>query len=75
MMNLSGIYSDKTIADKLMYIPNDYTQYYTFCILQLMVETFGHSTNQKSFKVPKVVKPANTKHYYKTLGTSVINTV
>ncbi len=35
---------DKTIADKLIYIPNDYTQNYPFCIFQLVVETFGLST-------------------------------
>ena len=34
----------KTMANKLMYIPNDDTQYYSFCRLQLVVETFGHST-------------------------------
>ena len=40
----SGIYSDKTLADKLMYIPNDDTQNNPFCRLQLVVEMFGHST-------------------------------
>ena len=31
-------------------------------------------TNQNSITAPKVVKPTNKKkHYYKTLGTSVIN--
>ena len=34
---------DKTMADKLMYIPNDVTQKYPFCRLQLVVETLGHS--------------------------------
>ena len=37
------------MTDKLMYIPNDYTQNYPFCKLQLVVETFKHSikwTNQ-----------------------------
>ena len=37
---------DKTIAVKLMYIPNDETQNYSFCRLQLVVETFGHSTKR-----------------------------
>ena len=27
---------DKTIADKLMYVPNDDTQNYSFCRLQLV---------------------------------------
>ena len=31
------------------------------------------SINQNSSKVPKVVEPTNKKTYYKTLGTSVIN--
>ena len=35
---------DKTMADKLMYIPNSNTQKYPSCRLQLVVETFGHST-------------------------------
>ena len=51
---LSRIKRDKTINDKLMYIQNDDTQNYTFCGLQLVVETFGHSTKQYSLKVPKV---------------------
>ena len=35
---------DKTMADKKMYIPNNDTQIYPFCRLQLVVETFGYST-------------------------------
>ena len=31
-----------TMADRLMYILNDDTQYYHFCRLQWVVETFGH---------------------------------
>ena len=30
---------DKTMVDKLMYIPNDDIQNYLFCILRLVVET------------------------------------
>ena len=41
-MDNPGIYRDKTMADKLMYIPNDDTQYYHFCILKIVVEMFGH---------------------------------
>ena len=33
----------KTMVDKLMYIPNQDTQNYPFCRLQLVIETFGHS--------------------------------
>ncbi len=32
------------MTDKLMYIPNDDTQNYPFSRLQLLVQTFGHST-------------------------------
>ena len=44
-----------------MYILKD-TQNYPFCRLQLVVETFRHlkePTDQRSIKVPKVVKPTN----------------
>ena len=55
------------MTDKLMYIPNEDTQNYPFCRLQLVVETFGHSTsepnNLNSTKVPKVVKPSNKKNF------------
>ena len=32
------------MADKLMYIPDNDTQTYFFCKLQLVVKTFEHST-------------------------------
>ena len=32
------------MADKVMYIPNDNTQNYSLCRLELVVETFGQST-------------------------------
>ena len=54
-----------------MYISNDNTQNYSFYRLQLVVETFEHSTywtNQsKSLKVPKVVKPTNKKKLLKNV--------
>ena len=40
----SWIIRDKTMADKLMYIPMDDTQNYPFFKLILVVETFQHST-------------------------------
>ena len=40
----SEILRVKTMVDNLMYIPNDYTQNSLFCRLQLVVETFEHST-------------------------------
>ena len=66
------------MAEKLMNIPNDDTQNYSFCRLQLMVKTFGQSTkwtNQSKFnKSPKdCLNQQIRKSYYKTLGTSVIN--
>ena len=39
-----GIQRDKTIANKLMYIPNEDTQNYLLCRLKLVVETFEHLT-------------------------------
>ena len=65
------------MADKLMYNPYDDTENYPFCRLQLVVETFGHSswwTNQSKFnKVSKLVKPtisqqANKKTLFKDFG-------
>ena len=53
------------MVDKLIYIPNDDPKNYPFCRLQLVVETFGHSTkltNQKSIKVSMVVKLTNKKN-------------
>ena len=42
------IADNETMADKLMYmnIPNDNTHNYPFFRLQLVFETFGHSTIQ-----------------------------
>ena len=34
----------KTMADKLIFIPNDDTQNYPFCRLKLVFETFEYST-------------------------------
>ena len=47
---------DKTMADKLMYIPNVNALKYLLWSLQL-----NKSTNLNSLKVPKVVKPLNKK--------------
>ena len=67
-----GIHKDKTKADKLMFILNDDTQNYLFSRLQLLVETFGHSTNeptnQNSINVPKAVNPTNTEILFKNFG-------
>ena len=64
---------DMTMADKLMYIPNDDTQNYLFCILQLIVERLD--TQLKFNKsLPKFLSQ-QLEHYYKTLGTSVINSL
>ena len=52
------------MADKLMYISNDDTQNYTFCRLQLVVETFGKPTNPNLIKVPRVVDSNNKKSLY-----------
>ena len=61
-----------------MITPNDDTQNYFFSRLQIVVETFEHSTlwsNQSKFtKVPKVGKPTKKKSLLiKLWGTSEIN--
>ncbi len=48
------------MADKLMYIPNNNKQNYFFCRLQLVVKTFGHSTN----KIHRSDKPLVNKMMY-----------
>ena len=40
----AGILGDKIMADRLMYVPNEDTQNYTFFKLQLVDETYGLST-------------------------------
>ena len=58
------------MAVKLMYIPKDDSQNYSYCRLKLVVETFGYSTlwsNQiKIAEVSKVVRPTNKTALYKT---------
>ena len=40
MQSWAGVQSDKNMASKLMYSPNDDIQNYPFCRLKLEVETF-----------------------------------
>ena len=51
------------MVDKLMYIPNNDAQNYTFCSLQLkqMDAQLNETNNKNSIKVPKVVKSTNKK--------------
>ena len=63
------------MADILMYIPNDNTQNYPFCILQLVVKTFGHSTkwtNQSKFNksLQRCKNQGIRERCYKTFGTN-----
>ena len=55
--------NDRTITEKLMYIPNDNTQNWHFCRLQLVVETswkqLNEPTNQNSITVQKLIEPTN----------------
>ncbi len=57
------------MADKLVYIYNDYKPNYTFC--NFVVKTLGHLTlwtnNWKFIKVPKVVKPTITENVKKNV--------
>ena len=66
------------MADKLMYIPIDDSKNFPFSKLQLVVKMFEHSTeriNKSKFnKSPRFfLSQRLRKHYYNTLGTSVIN--
>ncbi len=57
--------------EKFMYIPNDDKQNYSFCRLQLLIETFGHSIKIQC-KSLKLLSQKINKLYYKNLGTSVM---
>ena len=63
------------MADELMYIPNNDTQNYPYCRLQLVVRTLNLINQQIKIqlKSPKLLSQLIRKRYYKTLGTSVIN--
>ena len=50
------------MVDKLMYIPNDYTQnnpLFRSQLLETCDTQLNETTNQNSVKVPKVVEPTN----------------
>ena len=67
--------------DKLMYIPNDDTQKYFFCRLKYLFKSLNttslETTNQIQWKYLKFgnQRMIKIKHGYKTLGTSVINSL
>ena len=61
------------MTDKLMYTPNDDTQNYSFFRLQFFVEAFGHSNEPIKQNSIKVSQGIRKRYYYKTLGTSVLN--
>ena len=55
---------DETLADKMMYIPNDHTQNYPLCKLQLVIvkcldTQLNKPTNQSSIPVSKLVETTN----------------
>ena len=50
---LLGIQKNKTMADKLIYIPNDVTQNYQ---LKRLDNLLSKPTNQNSLEVHKVIK-------------------
>ena len=61
----------ETIADKLIFIPNDDTQNYSLCRLKLKIKTFQHSTlltNQS-----KLLSQRIRKRYHEILETSLFN--
>ena len=55
-----------TMADKLIYIPNDDAQNNWFKRLNTIID---NSTNNYSLKSPKILNQRIRKRYYKTLGT------
>ena len=58
------------MADKLMYIPNDFTQNYPFFRLQMEVKKgFDTHLNEPINQLRQRIR----KRYHKILGTSVIN--
>ena len=64
------------MADKLIYIPNNDTQNYSFYSLQCLQRLYTQlniPTNHNSIKIPKAVKQRITKRYFKNLFTSEIN--
>ena len=61
------------MTPKLMHSPKDNTQNYSFRWWKLLDNHLKERTNQNSVKVSKLLDQQIRKHYYKTLGTSVIN--
>ena len=53
------------MAEKLMYILNSNIQKYPFCIIQLVVETFRHSTNEPINQNLRLDKLTNRKRLIK----------
>ena len=65
------------MADKLIYIPNDYTQITSFldliyCLKRLNTQLDKPTNRNSEKKSPKMLSQIR-KRYYKSLGTSVIN--
>ena len=73
----SGIYRNKTMDNKLMYIPNDDTLNYSFCRLRISGwNVWTQILMNQPIKIQyssKLLRQRIRKHYYKNLGTSVIN--
>ena len=61
--SFSGIFMDKTMKDKLIYILNNDKQDYYFCRLKSFVEKFEHyylwASQINSVKIPKDFVPTN----------------
>ena len=65
------------MADTLIYIPNNNTQIYPFCRLQLVVETFGfqiinEQTNHNPMRMDKKANILNYRavHLLRNFGTT-----
>ena len=69
---------EKTMADQLMYIPNDDTQNFSFCRLKLVVETFETHHNEPANQNSRIFLKLSRrirKRYYKTLKVSALKTL
>ena len=64
------------MVDKLMDIPNNDKQNYSFCKLKLVVKTFdmiNEMINQSKFKVPKVLRSSTFWGHSKSTFSTAIN--
>ena len=72
--NVQGSIGMQTMPDKLVFIPNDDAQNYPSVDYNYWLKSFATQLNESKFnKFPKLLRHQIKKRYYKTLGTSVVN--